>query len=97
MAWVRTDSPGSTDKQVLQQAGRERRTLITFDKDFGELAFRAQPPISCGIILFRLRAQSPSHVAAIAVEVLRMDIKWEGHFAVVEDDRVRITPLPSEQ
>jgi len=33
---------------------REGRILLTFDKDFGELAWRAGLPASSGIILFRL-------------------------------------------
>lgn len=36
LAWVRTDAPGLTDPQVLAWAMRDRRVLLTFDKDFGE-------------------------------------------------------------
>ncbi len=61
--WVRTDSPGSTDTQVLRRAVVEARILITFDKDFGELAFGYGLPTACGIVLFRLRATSPAAVA----------------------------------
>ena len=38
VAWVRTDAPGSTDEQVLARAAQEGWILLTFDKDFGELA-----------------------------------------------------------
>ncbi|MGV2389743.1 MAG UNVERIFIED_CONTAM: hypothetical protein LVR29_20310 [Microcystis novacekii LVE1205-3] len=31
---------------------------MTFDKDFGELAFRSRLPASVGIILFRIRVPS---------------------------------------
>jgi hypothetical protein len=34
--WVRTTSPGASDRFVLDWAVRERRILLTFDKDFGE-------------------------------------------------------------
>jgi predicted nuclease of predicted toxin-antitoxin system len=33
-----TVSPGSSDQEVLALAVREERILLTFDKDFGELA-----------------------------------------------------------
>lgn len=36
--WVRTKAPGSDDPTVLAMAAAERRILVTFDKDFGELA-----------------------------------------------------------
>jgi predicted nuclease of predicted toxin-antitoxin system len=40
VAWVRTDTPGSTDIEVLARAQAEGRLLVTLDKDFGELAAR---------------------------------------------------------
>ncbi len=42
--WVRQDSPGLNDIDVLAWAVREKRILLTFDKDFGELAFRSHLP-----------------------------------------------------
>jgi hypothetical protein len=71
------------------------RILVTFDKDFGELAFRAGLPVSSGIILFRISTPSSAHVARVAVEALGSRTDWEGHFAVVEDGRIRMTPLPA--
>ncbi len=44
VAWIRTDSPGISDLEVLDRAQREDRILITFDKDFGEPAFRLKLP-----------------------------------------------------
>src|SRR5262249_57935820 len=67
VAWVRTDNPGSSDQQVLARAVAEDRLLLTFDKDFGELAFRAGLPASCGVVLFRISPASPSHVAHTSV------------------------------
>jgi predicted nuclease of predicted toxin-antitoxin system len=45
---------GSNDEEVLEIAMKEERILITFDKDFGELAFKKGLPAACGIILFRV-------------------------------------------
>ena len=36
VAWVRKDTPGISDIEVLQRAQIEGRTIVTFDKDFGE-------------------------------------------------------------
>jgi predicted nuclease of predicted toxin-antitoxin system len=42
VAWVRADAPGSSDIVVIARAQAENRILVTFDKDFGELAFRSK-------------------------------------------------------
>jgi hypothetical protein len=54
--------------------------LITFDKDFGELAFRRGLSSPAGIILFRIKAPSAAHVAEVAVAVLEGRDDWAGHF-----------------
>ena len=95
VAWVRTDAPGSRDQQILEWARADDRILVTFDKDFDELAFRARLPVSSGIILFRISTPSSAHVARVAVAALDSRTDWAGHFAVVEDGRIRMTPLPS--
>jgi predicted nuclease of predicted toxin-antitoxin system len=94
VAWVRTDAPGSRDREVLARAMAEERILLTFDKDFGELAFRERLPASCGIILFRIPTPSPADVARRVVAAVESRDDWAGHFAVVEEDRIRMRPLP---
>lgn len=94
VAWVREDAPGSKDTEVLTRAQIEDRILITFDKDFGELAFRWTLPASSGIVLFRISAPSARHIARAAVAALESRDDWAGHFAVVEDRRIRLLPLP---
>lgn len=79
--WVRTDAPGSSDQEVLARAFSEVRILVTFDKDFGELAFRARLPASSGIVLFRISPASPSRVAQSAVSVPESRTEWAGHFS----------------
>jgi hypothetical protein len=49
MAWVRSDAPGSSDEEILARAQAENRIIVTFDKDFGELAFRSRLPASSGV------------------------------------------------
>ena len=96
VAWVRSDAPGSSDPQVIARAQVEERVLITFDKGFGELTFRVGLPASSGVVLFRISASSPAYVARVAVAALESRTDWAGHFAVVEDDRIRMTPLPRQ-
>lgn len=92
--WIRTDAPGSHDADILARAVAEHRILITFDKDFGELAFRSKLPASCGIVLFRIPTPSSTFVAEFAVAALATRTDWMGQFSVVEERRVRQRTLP---
>jgi predicted nuclease of predicted toxin-antitoxin system len=92
--WIRTDAPGIADHEVLACSLKEARVLLTFDKDFGELAWRSGLPASCGIVLFRLPALGPSGVGKVVAEVLMARDDWPGHFAVVEPGRIRVRLLP---
>lgn len=91
--WIRTDAPGSSDRVILARAQAENSVIVTFDKDFGELAFRYGLPALSGIILFRITPSSPERIAEIVLAVLDSRNDFAGNFTVVEDDRIRIKPL----
>jgi predicted nuclease of predicted toxin-antitoxin system len=95
--WIREDSPGSSDSRVLELAQKEGRILITFDKDFGELAFRFGLPSSCGIVLFRISMPSAKHIAQVATTIFSLPRDWKGYFSVIENDRIRMTELPKSR
>ncbi len=95
VAWIRTDSPGADDVAVLARAVAENRVLITFDKDFGELAFQQKLPATCGIILLRITAASSQEAAKKVAAALTGRDDWPGHFSVIDDWRIRIRPLSS--
>lgn len=92
--WARTDMPGEADDVILQRAQDEQRLVLTFDKDFGELAFRYGFPATCGILLFRLRTQSPEHIRVRVLDTLTGRADWTGHLFVIEEHRIRVRPLP---
>ncbi len=95
--WIRTEAPGSPDVTVLEMAEVEERILLTFDRDFGELAFRVGLPATISIILFRLRMNSAARVTEIVVAALASRSDWTGNFSVVEEDRIRMRPLPGRE
>jgi predicted nuclease of predicted toxin-antitoxin system len=97
VAWVADDMRAARDEEVLARAQAEGRIVVTFDKDFGELAFKAGLPASCGVVLFRLTGSSPNQDNARALAALTSRQDWAGHFAVVQDDRIRIRLLPGVQ
>jgi hypothetical protein len=68
--------------------------LLTFDKDFGELAFRHGLPAESGVVLLRLAASDPDTLTGRAVAALESRDDWSGRFSVVEPERIRMTELP---
>jgi hypothetical protein len=93
VAWVRITAPGSSDPEVLAWAARESRILLTFDKDFGELARSSTLPAGCGVILFRIPMPTPGAAGTRLATLINARADWAGHFSVVEPGRVRMRAL----
>lgn len=91
--WVRTDCAGISDEEVLKLAQNDKRILVTFDKDFGELAFKSKLPTSSGIVLFRLDIRPPDQLAQKICAVLERRTDWSGHFSVIGEDRIRMVDI----
>jgi hypothetical protein len=65
----------------------DARVLLTFDKDFGELAWRTGLPESCGIVLFHLPALGPgSHSRGLRIDHVPL-IAVRPVSPVIQDDR----------
>jgi predicted nuclease of predicted toxin-antitoxin system len=94
LAWIDEIMPGADDDAVLAHALAEGRVLVTFDKDFGEMAYRQGKQATHGVILMRPRLRSPDDLSRFLVTVLSQPIVWEGHFSVAREGRLRSVPLP---
>lgn len=97
VVWIRTDSPDASDNANLGRAVAEKRLLLTFDKDFGELVFHRGQKASCGVALFRFSAPSSSAVAIMIADILESRTDWANHFSVIDDRRIRQTPLLADK
>ena len=86
-------APGSSDQEVLARASRERRILLTFDKDFGELAKDSLLPDGCGVVLLRIPTPTPQRVGRVVADLILARADWAGHFSVIEPGRVRMRQL----
>ena len=85
---------GAFDEVLLARAHAEDRLLITFDRDFGDLAVRQSRAAAGGIILLRLVPKSAGEVSTLLTELLsRTDVKWAGRLSVVDREHVRQRPL----
>ncbi len=56
VAYVSEGGASAPDEEVLERARRERRILLTNDKDFGELVF-LQRRLATGVLLLRLEEE----------------------------------------
>lgn len=94
VAWVWEDARGSKDPEVLGRAQREGRVIATYDKDFGELAFRARLPATCGVFLVRVVGSLETQTSLVRAALRELD-SVNGPFVTVSNDRLRTRPLPT--
>jgi predicted nuclease of predicted toxin-antitoxin system len=94
VVWARQDTPGAPDEEKLAVAQSEARLVVTFDKDFGELAFRSGLTAAAGVILLRVPAPATQEAVGRLADVVTGRSDWAGHFSVIEPNRIRMTPLP---
>ena len=81
----------ATDEIVLSFAEREKRILITDDRDFGELVFRLKRA-AYGVILLRLAGYSAEQKIKLLLKVLKK-IKVSGKFVVITGYGLRIRQM----
>ena len=80
VVWVRLVAPGMPDPDVLAWAAREHRILLTFDKDFGELARGSALPRTCGVVLLRMPMPKPEEAGIRLAALITAREDWPGNF-----------------
>ncbi|MBM3130873.1 MAG: hypothetical protein FJ009_19875 [Chloroflexi bacterium] len=85
----------SDDRALIDQAHREKRILLTEDKDFGWLVFVSHAD-SAGVILIRFPGNARQSLAeSIKRTVSEQGQQLSGAFVVVQPGHVRINRKPS--
>ena len=85
---------GADDEIVIALALRERRILLTEDKDFGQLVFAAGRK-SLGVVPIRFPASARSAVGPRILELVSKHAdRLTGSFVVLQPERIRISMLP---
>lgn len=87
---VGTDFQGILDVEVIEIAIREKRLILTFDRDYGELIFlRGYKPLE-GVIYFRLIDFKPMDPGNLLLDLLRnKKMNFHGMFSVVGNNYIR--------
>jgi len=90
---VAESSPSASDQQVLRHAAKEKRILLTEDKDFGEWVFAHGENVS-GVILIRFPANARRQLSEeIKVLVDIHGLQLMRNFVVLEPGRARIRKI----
>ena len=87
---------GASDESLLALAHRERRVLVTEDKDFGELVFLRRLPHPCIVRLVGMRAAEKVEAMRDLIEY-HGDAMREGAIIVATASRVRIRSATTGQ
>ena len=89
VTWAGDWPPGAPDSEVLSRAHSENRTLVTLDKDFGELTVLAGAS-HCGIIrLVNISARRQGTVCLHVVQRYASEIQ-RAAIITAEPGRIRI-------
>ena len=85
--------PSASDHQVIQQAIKEKRILLTEDKDFGEWVFAHGEKID-GVILIRFPGNARKRLGEeIILPIAKHGIKLKKCFVVLEPGRARLRKI----
>lgn len=90
---VAESCPSASDQQVLRHATKNKRILLTEDKDFGEWVFAHREDVS-GVILIRFPANARRQLGEeIKVLVDIHGLELVKNFVVLEPGRARIRKI----
>jgi predicted nuclease of predicted toxin-antitoxin system len=93
--WIKENHRGMADDEILRLSIPEKRIVLTFDKDFGELVYRLRIKNTHGVILVRIADNQISIQRILEIlEIYKTEI--EGYFIVLEEQRIRRRKLPDD-
>lgn len=81
------------DVDVMEIARSAQRRILTFDRDYGELAFVRRLPPPPAIVLLRMTRYQPQEPAIRAMRVLSSAEAGQGGFFVVDERGQRWRPF----
>lgn len=93
LEFIQETSPGAEDIDVLQMAGRTRRILLTFDRDFGEHIFHHKQIAPPGVVLLRFKPFHPREPGDILETILQEKV-IVGKYTVITRKNIRQRDLP---
>lgn len=84
------DNPGIQDQLVMNIAIQEERTILTFDRDYGELIFKRNYKPENGVIYLRLDEYEAEEPGKIIEELInKNEFNFENALTVVDRNGIR--------
>ena len=90
ITYIGTTFSGVSDSEVMQIAIDEMRTILTFDRDYGELIFRKGFKPEKGVIYLRWSDFKPDEPGNYLRDLfLAGEINFDGKLTVINENTVR--------
>ncbi len=87
---VGLDYSGISDKEVIDFANEDSRTIITFDRDYGELIFKKGLKPSGGVIYLRWESFTPERPGEYLLELLKSsELEFAKMLTVIAENKIR--------
>ena len=90
---IKETMSGADDIDILLRADIGSLTLITYDRDFGDLIFNYGLPVPAAILYTRLSRADPTSIANRLLTVLAAGVT-DGHMTTITKDGERLKPFP---
>lgn len=88
--WISDNFSGISDKEVMEIAINQSRTIVTFDRDYGELIFRYGFKPTAGVIYLRFDEYSPSFAGELIHKIIvYKDFIFENRLTVIDERGIR--------
>jgi predicted nuclease of predicted toxin-antitoxin system len=91
--FVRTETPGASDSDLLHFAEREHRIVLTLDKDFWQIALQRKPPLSAsGVVLFRVHPATARNLLSLVKAFAAAPHNWRAHISRLSAEDIQMLP-----
>jgi predicted nuclease of predicted toxin-antitoxin system len=93
--WIGEEYQGIKDTEVIHYAIEQGRTIITFDRDYGELIFKDGYVVPSGVIYLRTDIIDPVKISEIVLNLIDSELyQIEGNFTVADGETIRQRRIP---
>lgn len=88
--YVGNDFTGYLDSEVMELANKESRTILTFDRDYGELIFKQAYRPTSGVIYLRWESFQPIEPAEFLIKLFESNkLTFKNMLTVISKNHIR--------